>query len=66
MSLAKTCHRTAARELGIPFIAECQWFTDLGYSTDAEGKLIITVTKKHDPVPLPLSVVKDRLCSLLE
>ncbi|KAM5532001.1 hypothetical protein V8D89_014335 [Ganoderma adspersum] len=58
MGLAGTCHQTAAQELGVPFIAE--WFADLDYSS--EGKLLIT--KKHDPVPL--SVVQDRVNSLLE
>ncbi|TBU42613.1 LamB/YcsF family protein [Dichomitus squalens] len=57
MGLAGTCHQTAARELSVPFIAE--WFADLSYSP--EGKLMIT--KKHDPVPL--SVVKDRVNTLL-
>ncbi|KAH9850512.1 lactam utilization protein lamb [Lenzites betulinus] len=58
MGLAGTCHQDAASELGVPFIAE--WFADLEYSP--EGKLIIT--KKHDPVPL--SVVRDRVNSLLQ
>ncbi|KAI0820845.1 lactam utilization protein lamb [Trametes gibbosa] len=58
MGLAGTCHQDAARELGVPFIAE--WFADLEYS--GEGKLIIT--KKHDPVPL--SAVRDRVNNLLE
>ncbi|RPD53809.1 LamB/YcsF family protein [Lentinus tigrinus ALCF2SS1-6] len=58
MGLAGTCHQAAAKELGVPFIAE--WFADLDYS--AEGKLIIT--KKHDPVPA--DAVRDRVNRLLQ
>jgi len=57
MGLAGTCHQEAAKELGVPFIAE--WFADLEYNP--EGKLIIT--KKHDPVPL--TTVRDRVTKLL-
>ncbi|EKM51428.1 uncharacterized protein PHACADRAFT_263558 [Phanerochaete carnosa HHB-10118-sp] len=57
MGLAGTCHQEAAREAGVPFIAE--WFADLEYSPD--GKLLIT--KKHDPVPV--SVVRGRVNKLL-
>ncbi|EIM84665.1 LamB/YcsF family protein [Stereum hirsutum FP-91666 SS1] len=45
MGLAGTQHEVAAKELGVPFLAE--WFADMEYTP--EGQLIIT--KKHDPVP---------------
>ncbi|KAI0323768.1 lactam utilization protein lamb [Cubamyces sp. BRFM 1775] len=58
MGLPGTHHQAAAKELGVPFIAE--WFVDMEYSP--EGKLLIT--KTHEP--LSASVVRDRVNRLLE
>ncbi|KAH9884322.1 hypothetical protein C8Q73DRAFT_770713 [Cubamyces lactineus] len=58
MGLPGTHHQAAAKELGVPFIAE--WFVDMEYSP--EGKLLIT--KTHEP--LSASVVRDGLNRLLE
>ncbi|TFK46283.1 lactam utilization protein lamb [Heliocybe sulcata] len=58
VGLAGTAHVQAAKEAGVPFIAE--WFADLEYSP--EGKLLIT--KKHDPVTA--DEVRRRVSNLLE
>ncbi|KZV63051.1 lamb YcsF family protein [Peniophora sp. CONT] len=58
MGLAGTAHQYAARDAGVPFIAE--WFADLDYNED--GKLLIT--KKHATVPL--EEVSKRVQTLLK
>ncbi|KAI0721772.1 LamB/YcsF family protein [Fomitopsis betulina] len=57
VGLAGTCHQVAAKELGVPFIAE--YYADMEYAPD--GKLLIT--KKHDPIPL--DVIKSRVSKVL-